>query len=184
MQRFLDKDFLAGLLFLAFGLAAMHIADRDYPMGTVMRMGPGNFPLWLGWVLAGFGVFLAARGIWHMVRGAPRSGAPPPEKEPALDFVQGDRAPGPVAWTWPEAAWRWRAMACIVASMLAFGYLMPRLGLVPALVPMFFIAAFGGREFRWREVTVLTVVMTVLAVGVFVVLLKLPFQLFRGFYLV
>jgi hypothetical protein len=51
-------------------------------------------------------------------------------------------------------------------------------------VAMFFVAALGGREFRWREVLVLTVVMTALAVGVFVVLLKLPFQLFPGIYLV
>jgi predicted cobalt transporter CbtA len=68
--------------------------------------------------------------------------------------------------------------------MLAFGFLLPRLGLVPALVAMFFIAALGGREFRWREVLVLSIVMTALAVGVFVYLLKLPFALLPGIYLV
>jgi hypothetical protein len=173
------KDFLAGLVFLAFGLGAMHIADRDYPMGTALRMGPGNFPLWLGWILVGFGVFLAARGVLQMVRRAPGG------KEEALDFVRAaGRAQMPAAWSWRDAAWGWRAVACIVASMLAFGFLMPRLGLVPALAAMFFISAFGGREFRWREVTVLTVVMTALAVGVFVVLLKLPFAIIRGIYLV
>ena len=67
--------------------------------------------------------------------------------------------------------------------MLIFGFVLPRLGLVAALVPMFFVAALGGREFRWREVLVLTAVMTALAVGVFVYLLKLPFQLFPGVYL-
>ena len=46
-----NKDFLAGLIFLAFGLAAIHIADRDLPMGTMMRMGPGNFPALLGGIL-------------------------------------------------------------------------------------------------------------------------------------
>src|SRR5216684_439277 len=30
--------------------------------------------------------------------------------------------------------WGWRPLACIVASMLLFGFLLPRLGLVPALV--------------------------------------------------
>jgi hypothetical protein len=68
--------------------------------------------------------------------------------------------------------------------MVAFGFLLPRVGLVGALIAMFVIAALGGREFRWREVLVLTVVMTAFAVGVFVVLLKLPFQLVPGFYLV
>jgi hypothetical protein len=47
-----NKDFLAGLVFLAFGLAAMHIADRDDPMGSLQHMGPGNFPAALGLILA------------------------------------------------------------------------------------------------------------------------------------
>ena len=66
--------------------------------------------------------------------------------------------------------------------MVLFGFLLPRLGLVPALVAMFFAAAAGGREFRFLEVLVLTAVMTVFAVAVFVYVLKLPFQLFPGMY--
>jgi putative tricarboxylic transport membrane protein len=172
------KDFLAGLVFLAFGAAAVYFA-REYPLGTPMRMGSGYFPTLLGWILGAFGVYLSARGIWQMARRAPRA------EEAELDFVQQDNlGPAPVAWSWRAAAWGWRAVACIVASMVVFGFLMPRLGLVPALVAMFFVAALGGREFRWREVLVLTALMTALAVGVFVVLLKLPFQIFPGFYLV
>jgi len=149
-----NKDFLAGLVFLAFGLAAMHIADRDYPMGTLVRMGPGDFPAALGLILALFGVYLAARGL-----GWPRKGEAP-------------------------VAWDWRPVGCIVASMFLFGFLLPRLGLVSAAAAMFVVAALGGREFRWREVLALTAVMTAFAVGVFVYLLKLPFQLAPGIWLV
>ena len=145
-------------MFLGFGLAALHLADRDLPMGTLMRMGPGNFPAALGAILAFFGLYLAARGLWHEVPGTP---------------------PRPGA----RVTWSWRPVACIAASMVAFAWLMPRLGMVAALVAMFFIAALGGREFRFREVLVLTVVMTAFAVGVFVVLLKLPFPLWPGRYL-
>ena len=81
-------------------------------------------------------------------------------------------------------AWDWRPVGCIAASMFLFGFLLPRLGLVPALAAMFVVAALGGREFRWREVLALTAVMTAFAVGVFVYLLKLPFVLFPGFYAV
>ena len=152
MSPVANKDFLAGLVFLAFGMAAMVIADRDFPMGTLARMGPGNFPAALGVVLALFGVFLAARGL---------------------------------GWSKAEAPVHWdlRPVGCIVGAMVAFGFVLPRFGLIAALVAMFLIAAFAGRDLRWREVVVLTV-MTALAVGVFVVLLKLPFQLVPGFYLV
>ena len=147
MQRLLGKDFLAGLVFLAFGWAATQGA-REFEIGTLMRMGPGWFPSALGVVLALFGVFLMARGIgW-------------PEKSPA-----------PVEWGW-------RAPLCIVGSMVAFGFLLPRFGLVPALFAMFFICAFGGREFRWREVLILVVVMAALAVGLFTKGLGLPFKVF------
>ena len=80
--------------------------------------------------------------------------------------------------------WRWWPLACIAASMLLFGFLMPRLGLVPALAALFFTSALGGREFRFREVLALTAVMTAFAVAVFVYVLKLPFQLFPGVYFV
>jgi hypothetical protein len=112
-----------------------------------------------GWFPTALGVILALFGVFLIARG--------------------------IGWSRKEAvSWGWRPVTCIVVAMLAFGFLLPRLGLVPALVAMFFIAAFGGRDFRWPQVLVLTVVMTAFAIGVFVVLLKLPFQLVPGFYLV
>ena len=79
-------------------------------------------------------------------------------------------------------AWGWWPLACIAASLVVFGFLLPRLGLVPAVVALFFVAAAGGREFRLGEVLALTAAMTAFAVAVFVYVLKLPFQLFPGVY--
>lgn len=45
------KDFWTGIIYLATGLAAVVIA-RDYPMGSVLKMGPGYFPIVLGALLA------------------------------------------------------------------------------------------------------------------------------------
>jgi hypothetical protein len=56
------EDFLSGLMFIAFGLAAVIIA-RDYPMGTAMRMGPGYFPTYLGAIMMVMGAIIAARGL-------------------------------------------------------------------------------------------------------------------------
>jgi hypothetical protein len=79
-------------------------------------------------------------------------------------------------------AWGWKPLGCIVLSLVLFGFLFPRFGLVPALTALFFTSAVGGREFRFKEVLALTVVMTAFAVIVFVYVLKLPFQLFPGVY--
>jgi hypothetical protein len=56
------KDFWAGALYAAFGLAAILIA-LDYPTGTTSRMGPGYFPRALGILLIVIGAILMLRGI-------------------------------------------------------------------------------------------------------------------------
>jgi hypothetical protein len=78
---------------------------------------------------------------------------------------------------WTPVEWGWKPLAWITASMLLFGFLMPRFGLVPALALMFPVAAAAGREFRLGEVLVLTVVMCLFAAGVFVYGLRLPYRL-------
>jgi hypothetical protein len=77
--------------------------------------------------------------------------------------------------------WGWKPLAFIVVSLIVFGFVMDKLGLVPALVAMFFITALAGHEFRFLEVLVLTILMTIFAVVVFVYLLGLPYPLFAGY---
>ncbi len=58
MIRFEDrKDFLGGLLMLAFGLATVWQAT-SYDIGSLRRMGPGYFPLGLGVILGVTGIIL------------------------------------------------------------------------------------------------------------------------------
>jgi hypothetical protein len=70
-----------------------------------------------------------------------------------------------------------RPLLFVIASCLAFGYLMKPLGLVLATAAMVFLAALGGHEFRWKEVTLLSVLLIVFSVLVFVKGLTLPFPL-------
>ena len=81
-----------------------------------------------------------------------------------------------------EGKWGWKPLVLITLSIVLFGFLMDRLGMIPALVVMLFVSALAGPEFRFKEVLVLTVVMSVFAAGVFVYGLKLPYQLFPGYY--
>ncbi|HXJ54528.1 MAG TPA: tripartite tricarboxylate transporter TctB family protein [Burkholderiales bacterium] len=140
----LHRDILAALLFIAIGAFALYGA-RGYPVGTAMQMGPGYFPVALGWLLILLGALVGVRAAR--------------------------------ARDWQPLAWDWRPLAWISVSILAFGFLMPRFGLVPALLAMFPLAAAAGRQSRWHEVVVLTLVMSGFAAAVFVYGLKLPYRL-------
>lgn len=62
------KDVYAGLIYIAFGLAAILLA-RDYEMGSATRMGPAYFPTVLGGLLALIGAISLIRGL--IVPGGP-----------------------------------------------------------------------------------------------------------------
>ena len=57
-----NRDFFAGLFFIAIGAAAMWIS-RDYPMGSALRMGPGYFPTVLGGIVVVFGIYVLIKGV-------------------------------------------------------------------------------------------------------------------------
>src|SRR2546426_1114359 len=56
------KDFWAGAMFIAFGLAFMIVA-QNYAMGNAVRMGPAYFPTVLGGILAVLGAVVLLRAF-------------------------------------------------------------------------------------------------------------------------
>ena len=54
MSRLLSKDFLSGVMFIVFGLAALWFG-RNLQMGTTVRMGPGYVPHMLAYIMMGLG---------------------------------------------------------------------------------------------------------------------------------
>ncbi len=56
------KDFLAGMVFVAFGLAFAYAA-WNYDLGTAIRMGPGLFPFALGILLILLGIMVLVEGM-------------------------------------------------------------------------------------------------------------------------
>ena len=80
-----------------------------------------------------------------------------------------------------KGAWGFKALAFITLGLIVFGWTMDRLGFIPALVAMFFVSAYAGHEFRWKEVIILTLIMVPFAVGVFIYLLGMPYPLLVGF---
>lgn len=140
-----NKDFFAGLLFIAIGVFAMVMA-QNFPMGSAVRMGPGYFPRVLSGIMIAFGLYVMVRGL-----------------------IKGEKI---------EGAWGIRPLVLVTLGLVAFGFIMERLGMVPALFALFFISALGGHEFKFKEVLILASVMTVAAWGIFIYGLGLPYRLF------
>jgi len=80
-----------------------------------------------------------------------------------------------------KGEWGWRPLALIAASIVLFGFLLDRVGMVPAIVVTLFVSAAAGREFRLKEVCLLAVVMTAFSVAVFSYGLKLPYPILGGY---
>lgn len=134
-----QKDFLSGLLFVTTGLGCAIAAFVLYPLGDAADPGPGYFPLGLGALLALLGSVVTLRSLRHK---------------------GGDQvAVGRLAW---------RPLIVISAAVLLFGLLLPHLGLLVALPVLVVTSSFATSEFRWKEVLLNAVVLTVLCFGIFI----------------
>ena len=72
MSRFLTKDFLAGLMFVAFGVVALYFG-RHLAVGTAVRIGPGFVPRALSYILLGLGGIIC---VFALVSGSEPVEAP------------------------------------------------------------------------------------------------------------
>ncbi len=154
-----QKDFFAGLLFMALGVA-FALGAGTYNVGTGARMGPGYFPLMLGVVLAILG---AVEIVKALVIGKP----------------DGDKI----------GKWIWKPVGFIVGANLAFGVLLgglpsiklPAMGLIIAIYALTLISAKAGSEFKLKEVLILSTILAVGSYLVFILMLKLQIQVWPTF---
>jgi hypothetical protein len=70
-----------------------------------------------------------------------------------------------------------RPIVLILASSIAFGYLLKPLGLVVSTILLVLVSAAGGHEFRLREALALAAGLALFSIAVFVYGLGLPFPL-------
>jgi hypothetical protein len=57
VNRVVTKDFLSGLMFVAFGLGALYVGQH-LAVGTPVRMGPGYVPRMLSFIMLALGVLI------------------------------------------------------------------------------------------------------------------------------
>ena len=77
----------------------------------------------------------------------------------------------------PVPRFSFRPLILISLACVVYGYMMKPLGLVGATAALVIISAYGGHEFKWKEVIILCVVLVLFSVLVFVKGLSLPFPL-------
>ena len=81
----------------------------------------------------------------------------------------------------PIAKFHFRPLILISVACVVYGYLMKPAGLLVATAALVFISAYGGHEFKWKEVTILYLLLIVFSVLVFVKGLTLPFPVCPDF---
>ncbi len=189
------RDFWAGLMFIGFGGFFMLWALTHYQMGTAVRMGPAYFPTMLGGLL----VFL---GILVLIESFAMAGPPLTLPFNLVHLVLGVLLYFALGWILKRAGSaeyaillgtialvvltvRFRPAAkplvLISAACVIYGYLMKPLGLIISTLILVFVAAFAGHEFKWKEVTILYVILIVFSILVFVKGLTLPFPICPAF---
>jgi hypothetical protein len=159
-----QQDWWAGLMFIAFGLFFIVFALGtpefiDRIVGTKLitgyQMGSSvrMGPAYFPVVLGGL---LAALGLMVLLDSIVEEGPEVPK-------------------------FHFRPLIWIGLSSLAFAYLLKPLGLVLASAALVFISAYGGHEFKWKEVAIMSVVLVIFSVLVFVKGLALPFPVCPDF---
>lgn len=192
------KDFWAGLMFIGAGLGFMFVA-RNYPMGTAVRMGPAYFPTMLGGLLAVLGAVVFFRAFVSKIPHAlavfpfrPRIFAigvvlaviavlSLSMRDSGVTLRYAHMVLAGAALVTLYAAFGPKSLWVILASVLVFGYLLKPLGLVLATGVLIFGSALGGHEFKWKEVTFLSIGLAIFSVASFVYGLQLPMNIWPSF---
>ncbi len=146
-----EKDFWSGLMFIAIGLGFAWGAT-NYSFGSAARPGPAYFPFGLGMILAVLGVMVLFKAL-------------------TLEVEGGDKIGG----------WPWKPWIIILAAVVLFGLLLPRLGMLITLPLLIGISSLASGEFHWKEVLINIIVLTVGCWGVFIKGLSLTIPLLPTF---
>ena len=195
-----QKDFWSGLMFIGSGLFFALWAMEFYQMGTAVRMGPAYFPTVLGFLLAVLGAVV----LLQSVTAEPEGDAAVHTPFNFIDFViamaiyavlilLSQKIGFASEWALlgatfivvlltvffrPDA----KPLVFVTAATIAYGYFMKPLGLVIATAALVYISALGGHEFKWKEVTILFIILIIFSVLVFVKGLTLPFPIWPEYF--
>ncbi|CAN7226901.1 tripartite tricarboxylate transporter TctB family protein [Rhizobacter sp. LjRoot28] len=133
-----QRDFFSGLMFLVVGLAFAYGAT-EYSMGSAARPGPGYFPMILSVIMAILGAVVIFTSLTIEAEGG----------DPIGDIA-------------------WRPLLVIVGSIVLFGVLLPRLGMILTTPILIIAVSLAGQQFKWTGVLIASAVLTVFCWLVFI----------------
>jgi len=160
------KDFWAGVMFIAFGLGFMFVA-QNYAMGNAVRMGPAYFPTVLGGMLAVLGAVVLFRGFvskisnplavfpfrfWLVVGGlilGVIAYYTQPQRDATIFAQIAHALLAGVAILLLFAAFGERSLWVVLFAVVLFGYVLKPLGLVLAVFVLTIVSAVPG--FAWTR---------------------------------
>jgi hypothetical protein len=156
LSRLLSKDFLSGVMFIAFGLTALWFG-RHLQMGTTVRMGPGYVPHMLAYIMLALGGIISVMAL----------------------FAQGEQTEAP---QWRPITMVTIGIVCfaVLFEPMSFVPAFVPAGLIPSLIVLVLIASLGGDEFKITEVIFNMVVLSILCIIVFKVGLQMNISVLRG----
>jgi len=156
LSLLLSKDFLSGVMFIAFGLTALWFG-RHLQMGTTVRMGPGYVPHMLAYIMLALGGVISVMAL----------------------FTQGERTEAP-QWRPITMVTIGIVLFAVLFEPMSFVPAFVPAGLIPSLIVLVLIASLGGDEFKITEVIFNMVVLSILCIIVFKVGLQMNISVLRG----
>lgn len=76
--------------------------------------------------------------------------------------------------------WSVRALIVLPIATAVFGWMMEEAGFIPAMLALIPMSAASGKEFKWKEVLMLTIGLTVMCIIIFIWGLGLPYPMIKG----
>ena len=146
-----QKDFWSGLMFVAVGLGFAWGAT-NYSFGVSARPGPGYFPFGLGLLMAILGAVVLFNSL-------------------TVETEDGE----------PVGAFAWKPLIIIIGSVVLFGVLLPRLGMIISLPLLVVMSASASDEFKLKEALLNALILTVGSWAIFIYGLNLTIPLLPAF---
>ena len=165
-----ERDFWAGLMFIAVGLG-FAIGAMNYSMGPACppqdpcatslyarftqlsaHPGAGYFPLGLSLLVAFLGLIVLFKSL-------------------TIESVGGDRV----------GSFAWKPLIVIVFAIALFGVMLEPLGMLLTIPVLIVITSLAGDEFHWKGVLISAVILTAASWAIFVLGLKLTIPVWPWF---